>query len=1837
MQEQEVVDSSDIVEFSMNHVADNDDLVPQLPVDIRDNPIINMQKFEEIRSGFDKDFEAAFAVQAARSIHWYNSEKKSWLQQNSSGKWQGWRCVDVGPISLEQWVPWKKILDDKSKPCFKWFQGALTNAAFNEVDRHVLGGQGNEAAFIFEGEEWDSSAYGGLGRPVHEGIISRKELLTQSVLAALVLKEIGLTKGDRIAIYLPNIIDQVVWIEGAKRIGVIYTSIYSELSSKTLADRIEEIGAKVVITANGASKNGQTVKLKDSVVDIALDKFVSSKKVIEIVDALATEYCDSVLAREITMRVIDALRGEKTATPAVVLHEVGDALIEQGGLDAIHSINFRTALLNKIRELKGAVESVIVIDNACAEEVKWNQIEGRDYSATSLLEQSMNMVCNKLGLEQYKELEKMAGPELVAALWDVCPCEPVPASFPMLIAYSAGLTGNPKPIVHTHSNIAIGVNNTVKVSFDAKPGSDVIYVTADPGGIVGQAYLISAALINRITGVLVEGSHTYPDAGRFASVIYRRQVSILITKASIIQGFMLDTEKQRMIESYDLSSLRVASFSSEPINPKIHRFAMELFTQNFINSYISTESGTVLWSHFYGNSDYRLKSNGTAFIMPWVSAQVRIPSINKNKDDRFRYRIAEIDEWGELVLNRPLPTMMLTVWGAGKKVNDDAWVGDINKFNSLYFSRYCDDSDSPDSAFLLGDYASINEQHAYLFHDYYDDSINISGNVFAASDVENAIRRDKFINSSSPLDDCIVIAAPDVERGNVPLAFIKIKSGLRLSKLDVDRINSFIESEMGPLAIPNAYIVVDEFPETQNGKYLRRIIIDLIYGNMDSDKSGVINPISVDRLYEKIIEWKSQINKTTSNLMVRKERYVSVEYFSVPISSGKRAYLVTIIIDAAPVNALSNEVLDDLIKIIGELEQDLSVKAIVIGSKNPKCFVAGADIQQIYRQIKDRDTARAFATKGHVLFSRIEQMKKPVIAAISGLALGGGCELAMSCHYRVADRSAIFAQPEINLFVPPGFGGTQRVPRVIVAKNKSLERALNESLYLLLSGRQIDADKAEELGLVNCLTGGVDDALTHAHTLAISAIKGEDSTVIDAMKQRHEDIVSWAHPVPVPWSVILEHSEIQRCLRQAVSVGRGKVANAIVKLVQMGFQQGYEVGLAAEAEAFSLAVIDADHGGMKGLEMFFTKKSPPLPTQYRPQFTELQQDELMQEGKLLKIGAPFYPGKTLLPKWQHAYAVVKDLETGEALHGEPIRAEKQIIVPVPQPRPHQALLYVLGSEINRDDISALSGFPESVFNMHDKDIHITGSGGVGVVVGLGEELMLTGRLKIGEVVAIYPGVINFLSPEAVTEPMGEGFHSQGMDSPDGSHQQFITVDGPQCIKPPKNIPFELVGSYLLPAGTVYRTLFTALKVKPRKRILIEGAASASGSWAAKLATAHRMKVTGMVPTKERIAVGEKNNIPIISRDDLTTQDCFTRVPEDPAEWRRWLHWGESFLEKIRDKNDGNLMDYVISHAGEEVFPRSFQALVPGGTIAFHNATTGYNMTFVGKPGRVSALEMLNRADIIPGDSVVVYYGDGKTIQDITGLETIEILRESGARVVVITETIDQCHYVNSMGFGESIVGIFSLEKLANENPNFEWFNGMPVLPDPMINAAKFREGIRKFTSNTYSPVARKVGSFFGNSKAKVDVVIERAHKDTLAVSSMMIKPLTGRVIYLGDMGGKRYSFYAPQVSIQQRSIIMPSATIIGTNLCNVNELNALNRMVDAGWVDFPEVYLAPWEQAPGLHQSIMDNNLSKTVHGAVKTVLNHALPAKNISTIEELLLFWFNENKQEGGRVSSDN
>lgn len=158
-------------------------------------------------------------------------------------------------------------------------------------------------------------------------------------------------------------------------------------------------------------------------------------------------------------------------------------------------------------------------------------------------------------------------------------------------------------------------------------------------------------------------------------------------------------------------------------------------------------------------------------------------------------------------------------------------------------------------------------------------------------------------------------------------------------------------------------------------------------------------------------------------------------------------------------NALNKDVFTDLNTALDEVENNQEIKSVIITGSGPKAFVAGADIAEFGGLTKEE--AMALARRGHNTFARIENSAKPVVAAVNGFALGGGCELAMSCHFRVASENAKFGQPEVNLGLIPGYGGTQRLVQLI-GKGKALE--------LLMSAHMIDANEAKELGLVNYVT-----------------------------------------------------------------------------------------------------------------------------------------------------------------------------------------------------------------------------------------------------------------------------------------------------------------------------------------------------------------------------------------------------------------------------------------------------------------------------------------------------------------------------------------------------------------------------------------------------------------------------------------------------------------------------------------------------------------------------------------------------------------------------------------------
>lgn len=170
-------------------------------------------------------------------------------------------------------------------------------------------------------------------------------------------------------------------------------------------------------------------------------------------------------------------------------------------------------------------------------------------------------------------------------------------------------------------------------------------------------------------------------------------------------------------------------------------------------------------------------------------------------------------------------------------------------------------------------------------------------------------------------------------------------------------------------------------------------------------------------------------------------------------------------------NALNKTVIAELSRAIDAVYTDKEIRSAIITGAGNKAFVAGADITELLGATKEE--GMAMAKKGQDLFLKIENSPKPIIAAVNGFALGGGCELAMSCHFRIASENAKFGQPEVNLGLVPGYGGTQRLTQLI-GKGRSLE--------LLMSGNLIDAKTALQYGLVNHISI-VDELLNSAKSI----------------------------------------------------------------------------------------------------------------------------------------------------------------------------------------------------------------------------------------------------------------------------------------------------------------------------------------------------------------------------------------------------------------------------------------------------------------------------------------------------------------------------------------------------------------------------------------------------------------------------------------------------------------------------------------------------------------------------------------------------------------------------------
>ncbi|NNJ11809.1 AMP-binding protein [Chloroflexales bacterium ZM16-3] len=1851
----------------------------------RRNPIRSRADWESQRASALGDPGSFHGAIARSAIHWYDAGLGAWIIWDEPR--QVWAALDAGsglPVAVpydNTHMPWRRALNDDSPPFYRWFEGGLTNACFNEVDRHVMLGFGDEVAYFFEGDRWDSSLNDGRGGPVVHEAITRKQLMLEVVKAAQVLRDLGLSRGDRIALNMPNILPQIFYTEAAKRLGIVYTPVFGGFSDKTLSDRIHNAGARVVITCDGGYRNAQVVPYKEIYTDQALDRYVPVEVALQIVrSTLEAELLDTWHVQSIYGAVEEQISDEITVERADVMRGVGVGLARLGELDAALQARLRTVVAQALVSAPPRVDAVVVVRHT-GQEILWRQ--GRDRWSHELIAQASDRIlaaARAAGVEVADEAALLDLPteQFVRALYASSPCTPLDAEFPMFIIYTSGSTGKPKGVVHVHGGYVAGLAHTMRVSFDAEPG-DVIYVIADPGWITGQSYMITASLACRLTGVLAEGSPVFPSAGRYASIIERHGVRIFKAGVTFLKSVMSNPQNVEDVRQYDMGSLEVATFCAEPVSPAVQQFGMEIMTPQYINSYWATEHGGIVWTHFFGNDDYPLRADAHTYPLPWVAGDVWVATGVGSQDsevgDGSMYRVADYEEKGEIVITAPYPYLARTIWGDVKGFEESLntqpsalspWRGDAERFLTTYWRR----GPAGEWAYVQGDFARKYADGSFTLHGRSDDVINVSGHRMGTEEIEGAILRDRQITPDSPVGNCIVIGAPHREKGLTPLAFVLTVPDRKLAGVDRRRLDDLVRSEKGVVSVPEDYIEVSAFPETRSGKYMRRFLRSLMADEPLGDTTTLRNPESLAEIAEKIAAWKRAQQMAEEQQIIERYRYFTIEYHTVgrkkeegrTMKDGDPDHpssfilhpskLAIVTVTNPPVNALNERALDELNTIVDHLARRRDVAAVVFTGQGTKSFVAGADIRQLLEDLHTVEDALALPNNAHLAFRKIERMAKPCVAAINGVALGGGLEFALACHYRVTEPYAEFGQPEINLRLLPGYGGTQRLPRLLYSRARGT--GLLRAIELILGGRSISAEEAHEIGLVDALAAGDQDVLSLACALASAyvqqdSVEAEPSTELgQAFAERRRQVAAWAAPQPDfvadELAHILAHPDIERIMRQAQGAGRGPAVRRAVEAMRLGFERGLDEGLSHEARLFAEAVVDPE-GGKAGISAFMDRRSAPLPTR-RPRVGAEHEQTLRDQGQLLPIGSPFFPGVTPLPAWQYAQAVVRDPQSGAGAHGDPISAERQIITPVERPGPSQALLYVLVSEVNFNDIWAITGIPVSLFDEHDRDWHVTGSGGVALIAALGEDARREGRLKVGDMVAIYAGQSDLLSPLAGLDPMAADFVIQGYNTPDGSHQQFMLAQAPQCLPLPPDMSLEAAGSFMLNLGTVYRALFTTLGVRAGRSIFIEGAATGTGLDAARTAARNGLDVIGLVSSEQRAvtlrAAGARG---AVNRKNPALAECFTRVPPDPELWGTWEQAGEALIERFKEQNDGRLADYAVSHAGETAFPRSFQLLgaprdghIP--TIAFYGASSGYHFTFLGKLGSASPTEMLRRAGLHAGQAVAIYYGVQESgigsresdptpdsrlptpaLIDPAGLEAIESARALGARVVVVTYTEAQREFVQSLGFGAALRGVVSLEEIQRRmGADFDWPETMPDLPDSKADPAGLKEAVRRFNELTFKPLGAAVGQHLrsaDNPRGYPDLIIERAGHDALAVSAMLVKPFTGRIVYFEELDGRRFSFFAPQIWMRQRRILMPTANIYGTHLSNAYEIVRLSDEISAGLLGITEPTLVPWEELREAHQAMWENR-----HAAATYVVNHALPAPGIRGRDELYEAW---------------
>lgn len=394
-------------------------------------------------------------------------------------------------------------------------------------------------------------------------------------------------------------------------------------------------------------------------------------------------------------------------------------------------------------------------------------------------------------------------------------CEPevMDAEDPLFILYTSGSTGKPKGVLHTTAGYLLYVYQTFKWIFDVRD-EDTFWCTADIGWVTGHSYIVYGPLAFGATSLMFEGVPTYPKPDRFWEIVEKYKVNILYTAPTAIRALMRYGDEWP--RRHDLSSLRLLGTVGEPINPEAWMWYYTVIGQErcpIVDTWWQTETGGILITPLPGA--VKLKPGSATVPFPGV-----VPAILKEDGTE-----TDVNEGGYLVIKRPWPGMMRTVYGHHER------------FKETYFSRF-------PGVYFTGDGARKDEDGFYWIMGRVDDVINVSGHRLGTAEIESALV------SHEAVAEAAVVGYPHEIKGQGIYAYVILKIGVTPSdELRTELINH-VRKEIGPIAKPDKIQFAEALPKTRSGKIMRRILKKIAAGDIHDlgDTTTLADPGVVDRL-----------------------------------------------------------------------------------------------------------------------------------------------------------------------------------------------------------------------------------------------------------------------------------------------------------------------------------------------------------------------------------------------------------------------------------------------------------------------------------------------------------------------------------------------------------------------------------------------------------------------------------------------------------------------------------------------------------------------------------------------------------------------------------------------------------------------------------------------------------------------------------------------------------------------------------------------------------------------------------------------------------------------------